>query len=133
MSKSPEVSPEQVQTQKQIKNTQKNTDTDRKKAITTPKHPPIIVTNVHNYHNIMEIMDSNEVQYNTSKLFSGDIKINVPDGYNYGNMTKALNEKDKTWYSYQDKQTRPIVKKPVLPTRRNKRISTKQIVYNNCS
>lgn len=116
MSRSPEVSPEQKQKQalKQTTTIPTATSTREKQEIKIPTPPPVIITNVQNYHDIMEIMRVNEIQYRTSKLNSGDIKVNVPDGDNYRKLTKLLNEKNTTWYSYEDKQVRPtkvIVKK----------------------
>ena len=41
-------------------------------------------------------------------LNNGVYKINVLDSTDYRAVTKALNNNDISWYSYQDKQARPI-------------------------
>lgn len=132
MSKSPLVSPEQKQSVEQLPTGSKHVqkveksqvlpDQERSnkeppsggKNIKVPRPPPVIITNCNNYQSIRNILETNRIKFQAVALNSGDIKLNVPDSDSYRKLTKALNEENSTWYSYEDKQTRQnkvIVKK----------------------
>ena len=109
INKSPIVSPEHNQKKEESQQTNKTQENaaESKKA-TQSKPPPVIVNKVQNYQDIRKFMDSNQIQYQTTLLNSGDLKVNVPDADNYRKLTLSLNQEGNTWYSYEDKQSRPI-------------------------
>lgn len=54
------------------------------------------------------LKENNNPKFQTTLLKSGDIKINAEEENDYRSITKALNQSKIEWYSFENKQTRPI-------------------------
>ncbi|HBE18312.1 MAG TPA: hypothetical protein DDW51_12040 [Cyanobacteria bacterium UBA11367] len=71
--------------------------------------PPINITNVDSFHVIRGIlMEATKGEYKLIAMNNNTWKINLPDADSYRNLTNQLNEKGLKWYTYEDKNTRPI-------------------------
>ena len=71
--------------------------------------PPIMISEVNDYKALYQIIQ-NEVNENFNiKLLNNNIyKVNVNNSDEYRAVTSALNNGKVSWYSYENKQSRPI-------------------------
>ena len=106
-----ESSPEIIQIIQPIstKKLEKNVQNNAPQLKVAPKPPPIMVSNISNYINFNDTLKKKvKGTFSIKMLNNGVYKINVLDSTDYRAVTKALNNNDISWYSYQDKQARPI-------------------------
>lgn len=103
ISMSPELSPPK----ENQKSPEKVKDRETK-PLKPIKPPPIIVLCITKYEGLLNILEENKIKANTALLNSNDVKINVDNEESYRNLTKLLNQKKVQWYSFENKQTRPI-------------------------
>ncbi|CAG4948021.1 unnamed protein product [Colias eurytheme] len=75
-----------------------------------PSPPPIIVENVKNYQQFYDLLSENLMKDSfIMKMMNGEkVKINSNDGDSYRAITKHLLQNNCLWYSYENKQERPI-------------------------
>lgn len=80
------------------------------KQVTIHKPPPVIVEEQPSYDRLYRLLEASEIgtSFKTTLLSSGDIKINVENEGAYRELTRLLNESNIKWYSFENKQTRPI-------------------------
>ena len=97
---SPDISPQKVEdTSKKNKNNSKS----------TLRPPPIMVSNVEEYKQFYNFVQKEAKDSFTVKILNNNIsKINVISQEDYRSVTSILNAKNIAWYSYENKQTRPI-------------------------
>lgn len=80
---------------------------EKREVIIPP--PPINIANVHDFSTIREIMEEYQKEkYKISALNNDIFKINVTDEETYRSLTGKLNEKAMQWYTYENKNDRPI-------------------------
>ena len=72
------------------------------------KLPPVILNDVKNYTKWQNYMSANNIDYQAKLLTDNSIKISLRDEDSYRKLTRSLNENQSSWYSYEDKQNRPI-------------------------
>lgn len=75
---------------------------------TARKPPPVIINKLEKYDTLVSHLSGKQISYQTSMLAGGNIKINVKDENSYRNLTKTLNDTNLEWYSFEDKQNRPL-------------------------
>lgn len=73
-----------------------------------PQPPPIIVDGIENFNTLHELITDMMTGFQIKIINDTNIKINVKDGEQYQALTKALNEKEYSWHSYENKQNRAI-------------------------
>ena len=90
--------------------TSNSTGAPRSEKPRNMKPPPVIVEKQADYQNLYNLIKESEVKINfkTTLLGSGDIKVNVEDSEMYRQLTTLLKKKNINWYSFENKQTRPI-------------------------
>ena len=90
--------------------TSNSAGTPRSEKPRNMKPPPVIVEKQADYQNLYNLIKESEVKINfkTTLLGSGDIKVNVEDSEMYRQLTTLLKKKNINWYSFENKQTRPI-------------------------
>lgn len=80
---------------------------EKREVIIPP--PPINIVNVHDFSTIREIMDEYQKEkYKISAMNNDIFKINVNDEETYRSLTAKLNENSMQWYTYENKNERPI-------------------------
>lgn len=73
------------------------------------KPPPIMISGIKEYNLLHQTVRSLAKKEFSIKLLNNDVyKINASDSTDYRNITAKLSANKSTWYTYQDKQTRPI-------------------------
>lgn len=71
--------------------------------------PPINITHVDKFSVIHAIMkEVTEKEYKLVSLNNNVWKVNMPDPDGYRKLSTVLNDKGLQWYTYEDKNTRPI-------------------------
>lgn len=75
-----------------------------------PPPPPIIVEGVKNYQTFYDsLIEIQPAESFTAKMMNGDcVKLNAKSEDSYRVIAKLLTEKSYHWYSYENKQARPI-------------------------
>ncbi|CAH1637103.1 unnamed protein product [Spodoptera littoralis] len=75
-----------------------------------PTPPPIVVENVKNYQEFYDLLSTNVTKDSfVTKMMNGEIvKINSKNDDSYRSITKLLLQNNCCWYSYENKQDRPI-------------------------
>lgn len=76
-----------------------------------PLPPPIIVENVIEYQSFYDSLlkkELNKDSFTVKMLRNGAVKINTNSEATYRGITKHLKEEDASWFSYENKQSRPI-------------------------
>ena len=81
-----------------------------KPAVRNPRPPPVIVEEQASYDSLYEMVQNSEIgnNFKTTLLSNGEIKINVESDANYRLLTQLLNDRGTKWYSFENKQLRPI-------------------------
>lgn len=75
----------------------------------TKKPPPINITHVDKYSLIQAIMkEVTEKEFKLVSLNNNVWKVNMPDVDGYRKLATVLNDKGLQWYTYEDKNTRPL-------------------------
>lgn len=107
MEKSLTPSPNQEEKKKALPNEKKVDTSTREKS--TPLPPPIIVDKMQNFNNLYQkLTDASHDEFNVKILKNNGVKINPTTPEAYRNIVSKLNEEKLSWYSYQNKQTRPF-------------------------
>lgn len=71
--------------------------------------PPIVISGVTDYTSLYSDLKKVAKKTFTVKLLrNGTYKINTVDGLDYRSITENLNKENCSWFTYEDKQTRPI-------------------------
>lgn len=71
--------------------------------------PPIMISGVSNYGQFYQTIRQKAINEFTIKLMSnGTYKINTSDSTDFRVITELLSKEDTSWYTYEDKQSRPI-------------------------
>lgn len=70
--------------------------------------PPVVVIQVVKYDTLYKLLEERQINARTTLVNKRDVKINVDNDENYRKLTALLNEAKAEWYSYENKQTRPI-------------------------
>ncbi|CAH1113877.1 unnamed protein product [Psylliodes chrysocephalus] len=86
---------------------QQNNSTTIEKPVKIKAPSPIIVENVQNLnklHSMVKQIPNSQIKV----INDNNVKINVPEGPEYRMLSGAFTEQEYTWYSYEDKQDRPI-------------------------
>lgn len=75
-----------------------------------PLPPPIVVENVKDYQKFYDLLSTNTIKDSfLVKMMSGEsVKINAYNEETYRCITKLLLQNNLLWYSYENKQDRPI-------------------------
>lgn len=81
---------------------------EQPKAKKATQPPPIIVDGITNFNALRELITKMMTDFQIKIINDKNIKINVTDGICYQALTKALNDNEYSWYSYENKQNRPI-------------------------
>lgn len=92
--------------QKNPTDSEKEKDQPKTKKVRQP--PPIIVDGITNFKTLHELVTKMTSGFQIKIINDNNIKINVPDGECYQALTKVLTDKEYSWYSYENKQNRPI-------------------------
>jgi len=73
------------------------------------KPPPIIIYQVRDYDTIFNYLNTKLVHnYKITLQNNGDLKLNVDTADHYRTASKMLTEAQFRWFTYENKQTRPI-------------------------
>ncbi|XP_037955784.1 uncharacterized protein LOC119685542 [Teleopsis dalmanni] len=97
-----ESSPEVITQAKNVEKTEPN-----KRSELRP--PPIVISNVNQYQELQSTIEKNvKNKFSIRLLGNGTQKINVFDGDDYRSVTKSLSNSNFNWFSYENKQIRPI-------------------------
>ena len=79
----------------------------KEKPIQRP--PPIMITGVEDYKALYSLIKNHtKLDFNIKLLNNNIYKINVLNSDDYRTVTAALNIEKTSWYSYENKQSRPI-------------------------
>ena len=70
--------------------------------------PPIIIEGIKNFNDFHEKLSSMTSGFQIKIINKENTKINVQEAECYRNLTKMLTENGISWYSFEDKQNRPI-------------------------
>lgn len=81
--------------------------TDEKKAKKL-NPPPVIISNMEDYNVIKQSMQEKNLQFKANLMNNNQLKINADSETDYRNITTFLNESQREWHTYENKQTRPI-------------------------
>ena len=103
-----ESSPEVENCQSPQNNESKISQNIQEKVPKTKPPPPINITNVDSFQAIKEILKGATQNYKLTSLNNNTWKVNMPDADSYRGLTNQLNENGLKWYTYEDKNTRPI-------------------------
>lgn len=80
--------------------------------------PPIIISEVANYDSLLSYLESEQIQAKINVRNNKNIKLNVATQMDYRKITKDFTIKGISWYTYENKGTRPIrvMAKGIHPT-----------------
>ena len=71
--------------------------------------PPIMISGVSEYHKLHSTIKAMaKTEFSIKLTNNGIFKINTKDANDYRMITQKLNQEAMSWYTYEDKQTRPI-------------------------
>ena len=71
--------------------------------------PPINITQVDSFHVIKNILkEATNGDYRLTSMNNNVWKVNMPDTESYRSLATVLNAKNIEWYTYEDKNSRPI-------------------------
>lgn len=106
---SPPASPADGNLKKDKIQKQPQGDSKEKTRPKSLRPPPVIVEKQNKYEDFYHCITA-EIgkEFKTTLLSSGDIKVNVEDAEAYRKLTNLLNRDSFKWYSFENKQTRPI-------------------------
>lgn len=104
---SPEVSPAHKAPLVQITELQKSNALPKPVLKKEPQPPPITVKKS-NYEDLYLLLKKENCLFTAKLLSSGEIKLNSPNSDEYRKIVKTIKATKLTWYTYEDKQTRPI-------------------------
>jgi len=91
----------------QNKETVQSEDT-KNKGKKTPLPPPVVVDGIEKFNELYENLSSIITEFQIKIINNENIKINVKDGDCYRLLTKMLLDQNMSWYSYENKQNRPV-------------------------
>lgn len=74
----------------------------------SPLPPPVIVEGLKDFNKFHDQLDKLVSGYKIKIMNNGSWKINVSNEDHYRHLTKMLNEKNISWFSFENKQNRPI-------------------------
>lgn len=84
-----------------------NNDTEKRDVVLPP--PPVNIMNIHDFSVIREIMnDFHKDDYKLAAMNNDRFKINLKDEATYRKLTRKLNDSEVQWYTYENKNDRPI-------------------------
>jgi hypothetical protein len=83
--------------------TPEKTETTKKAAIP----PPIILSECSDFNALSKVIGK-DISYQSRLLNNEQVKLNVRDEEEYRAITKAMNDNNVQWHTYENKQTRPI-------------------------
>lgn len=72
------------------------------------KPPPVIINKIDNYENLIGDLVNKGAEFQTTMIAGGNIKINADNANDYRSITNTVKDMGLEWYSFEDKQTRPI-------------------------
>ena len=71
--------------------------------------PPINITQVDSFHVIKNILkEATNGDYRLTSMNNNVWKVNMPDTESYRSLATVLNAKNMEWYTYEDKNSKPI-------------------------
>ena len=70
--------------------------------------PPIIISDVNKYDILQAGLEKQNINANITIINNKSVKLNLKSQEEYRNVTRQLNEAGNTWYSYENKNTKPI-------------------------
>lgn len=70
--------------------------------------PPIIVDGIKDFKRLHEMLENGLFSFQIKIINNENIKINVTDSDSYRLVASLLNEKNYSWFTYENKQDRPI-------------------------
>lgn len=107
---SPEVD---IPTQSSKLTKEKNHNINKK-----PKLPPVILSNISDFNNVQDVMSSQNILYEIKLLNNKQLSIKVNSDNDYRTLTKAMNDANFEWHSYENKATRPckVIARGLHPT-----------------
>lgn len=79
-----------------------------KTIIPKRKPPPVILSNVKNYNEFKQILQTQDFNFKTNLMNNEQLKVNVESEQDYRKLTKLMNDNKLDWHTYENKQTRPI-------------------------
>lgn len=89
-----------------VKNhTSQKTDETKAKKLNPP---PVILSNMENYKVIKQSLQEKNLQFKANLMNNNQLKINADSETDYRNITAFLNDTQREWHTYENKQTRPI-------------------------
>lgn len=105
---SPEIEPEPVR----IVKSKPKVNTNK------PKLPPVILSNIKDYDPVQKLMSVQNIKYEVKLLNNNQLSIKVTSDDDYRTLTKAINEANFEWHSYENKATRPckVIVRGLHPT-----------------
>lgn len=79
----------------------------------SPPPPPIVVEGVNNYQSFYDSINQNaniqpDESFTVKMLGGNSVKINAKNGDSYREITKIITSNKLHWYSYENKQVRPL-------------------------
>lgn len=80
----------------------------KQKTKKEPAPPPVIVDAVNNFSELHDKLRTTVSNLQMKIISNDNIKINVTDDESYRNLTSMLNKDGISWYSFENKQNRPI-------------------------
>lgn len=94
---------------KEKSKTSERSENKNKTKVPNNEPPPIMAVGVENFSDFRNFLNSNSNQNPLIRLLNGNtIKVNTSSIEDYRTITKELSKKCIPWYSYENKQTRPI-------------------------
>lgn len=72
-----------------------------------PKLPPVILSNINDFNKVQDVMSVQKIKYEIKLLNNKQLSMKVFSEDDYRSLTKALNEANFEWHSYEIKATRP--------------------------
>jgi predicted ATPase len=70
--------------------------------------PPIIIQNIIKYDLLKSSLEKQHINACIKIINNKNVKINLKSQNGYRKITRKLTEAGNTWYSYENKNTRPI-------------------------
>lgn len=72
-----------------------------------PKPPPVILSNINDFSKVQQIMSNQNIKYEFKLLNNKQLSIKVDTEDDYRVLTKAMNDSNFEWHSYENKCSRP--------------------------
>ena len=82
--------------------------TQQNNHIVKRKPPPVIISKINNYEKLMDRLSNDEIEFQATMMAGEKVKLNTNDEKGYRKLTQVVKDMKVEWYSFENKQSRPI-------------------------